>query len=294
MTCRTVPGKAGLGGLVEGEPVAANPDVGSARYALPGVMRALLRALVVGGLVAVGWLLASGVGHADEDPGWPGTGLIHVADAQPSGDVAGFGGQATVRSIVDRTLSTTSVPRLSVQPALKAGILQPVVHAAGTAKPLTHVLAPLPRPLSAPTPHDNASWPATHPDTVTPAPSPAPATAPAPVAAPVLVAAPTTAHHVTPPTVLCSPVAPAAQPISVQPPPRDAPLAPLPAGPSGSTSSPCVIGSTSSGANTKNAPDFAVHDGQLPSGLLQPDGPLLGSGSDLPRSLSVPPSTPPD
>ena len=36
------PDKAGSGGLVEGEPVAANPEAGGARYALPGVMRALL------------------------------------------------------------------------------------------------------------------------------------------------------------------------------------------------------------------------------------------------------------
>jgi len=72
--------------------------------------------------------------------------------------------------------------------------------------------------------------------------------------------------------------------------PRD----PAPASPPGSTSSPCMIGSTSSGSNTKSAPDFATHDSWATGNLAQPDGPLVLSGSDLPRSPALKPSTSPD
>ena len=110
------PDKAGSGGLVEGEPVAANPEAGGARYALPGVMRALLRAVVLSGLVAVGWLLGSGLSHADEDSGWPGVGQIHVvsagSDAEPS---AGIVGRPAAGSIVERILSLPLFPTMTDQ-----------------------------------------------------------------------------------------------------------------------------------------------------------------------------------
>src|SRR5947199_404210 len=64
--------------------------------------------------------------------------------------------------------------------------------------------------------------------------------------------------------------------------------------PPGSMSSPCMIGSTSGGSSTKNASDFATHDNGATGSLAQSRDPLLLSGSDLLRSLSVKPSTSPD
>ena len=266
---RDYPDKAGSGGLVEGEPVAANPEAGGARYALHGVMRALLRVVVLGGLVAVGWLLGSGLSHADEDPGLPGVGHIQVvndgSDAKPS---AGIVGRPTAGSIF--------------------------VHAVGSAKPVTDVLMPLPRPLSAPAPHGTAMRSAAPAAEVVPMSPPAPAVTPA-VAAP---AAPnpavTPVGHATATVVHCSTAVTAVQSVPAQAVLSEDPRDPAPASPPGSTSSPCMIGSTSSGSNTKSAPDFATHDSWATGNLAQPDGPLLLSGSDLPRSLALKPSTSPD
>lgn len=285
------PDKAGSGGLVEGEPVAANPEAGGARYALRGVMRALLRAVVISGLVAVGWLLGSGLGHADEDPGWPGVGQIHLvdagSDAEPS---AGIVGRPMAGSIVERVLSDAPAPRLPVQPIEKIGILRPIVHAVGSAKPVIDVLAPLPRLLSAPAPHATAVPAAAPAAEVAPMSPPAPAitsaaAAPAPALAPVRHAAVTAA--------LCSTTTTAAKSPPAQPPLSRGPVDPAPASPLGTTSSPCIIGSTSGGSGTKNASDFAMHDG-VTGNVAQSDGPPLLSGSDLPRSLAVEPSTSPD
>ena len=266
--------------------MAASPDAGGARYALRGVLRALLRVVVLSALVAVGWLLGSGLSHADEDPGLPGAGLISAVNAQPTDGAAG--------SIVEKALSTTSAPRLAVQPAKKIGILRPIVHAVGSAKPLTNVLTPLPRPLSSPAPRHTAMPPAAPIDKVAPVPPTAPAIAPLAGPAPVPDAAPTPVRHVAPAVVLCAPAAPAAQPGPAQPPLRNGPVSPVPASPPGSTPPTCAVGSTSSGASTKNAPDFAVHNGGAASNLALPDGPLQIGGSDLPRSLAVQPSTSPD
>jgi hypothetical protein len=285
---------AGSGGLVEGEPVAANPEAGGARYALPGVMRALLRAVVLSGLVAVGWLLGSGLSHADEDSGWPGVGQIHVvsagSDAEPS---AGIVGRPAAGSIVERILSDVPAPRLPVQPIEKIGILRPIVHAVGSAKPVIDVLT-LPRPLSAPAPHWTAVRSAGSAAKVAPMSPPGPAITPA-VAAP---AAPDTAltsvRHAARTVVPCSAAVTSAQSVPAQPAVSEGTRDPAPASPPGSTSTPCMIGSTSSGSNSKNAPDFATHDSWATGNLAQPDGPLLLSGGDLPRSLALKPSTSPD
>jgi hypothetical protein len=287
------PDKAGSGGLVEGEPVAANPEAGGARYALRGVMRALLRVVVLGGLVAVGWLLGSGLSHADEDPGLPGVGQIHVvnagSDAEPS---AGIVGRPTAGSIIERVLSDAPAPRLLVQPTEK--ILRPIVHAVGSAKAVTDVLTPLPRPLSALAPQRTAVRSAAPAAKVAPTSPPAPAVTSA-VAAPAAPdAAVTPDGPATPAVVLCSTTVTATQSVPAQTVLGEDPGYPAPASPPGSTSSPCMIGSTSSGSNTKNAPDFATHDSWAAGNLAQPDGPLLLSGGDLPRSPALKPSTSPD
>jgi hypothetical protein len=303
-----------LGGLVEGEPVAANPDVGSARYALRGVLRVLLRAVILTGLITVGWLLGSGLSHADEDPGWPGTGVVHVLDTGSSDTTssAGSGMPSAAEPTVARLLSAASPPRLPVQPTEKVGILRPVVHAVGKAapltksltkpltksltKPLAKVLSPLPRPLSSPAAHATAVQPAASADKVAPvspaalaiAPTVATAAAPAPASALIPV------WHAAPAQVHCQPGVKAAQPAPAQPPlPDSGPADPAPTNPPGNAPS-CMIGSTSSGASTKTAPDFAVHDSATAGNDAQPEGALQLGGSDLLRSLAVKPSTSPD
>ena len=275
--------------------MAANPEAGGARHALCGVMRALLRAVVIGGLVAVGWLLGSGLSHADEDPGLPGTGLIDVvntgSDAEPS---AGIVGRLTAGSIVKRALSDAPAPRLPLQPAEKIGLMRSIVHAVGSVKPVTDVLAPLPRPLSAPAPDRTAVRSAAPAAKVTAVPPAAPTITPtvAPVAAPGPALTPV--RHATPTAVLCSTTVTAVKPVPAQPPLSGNPVDPAPASPPGSMSSPCMIGSTSSGSSAKNASDFATHDSGATGSLAQSRDPLLLSGSDLLRSLSVKPSTSPD
>lgn len=272
--------------------MAANPEAGGARYALRGVMRALLRAVVISGLVAVGWLVGSGLSHADEDPGSPGAGLIHVinagSDAEPS---AGMVGRPTAGSIVERVLSNAPAPRLPVQPTEKIGVLRPIVHAVGSAESVTAVLTPLPRPLSAPAPLETAARSAAPAAEVAPVSPPAPAIAPAvPAPAPAL----TPVRHAAPAAVLCSTTVTAVQSAPAQPPLSGGPVDPAPPSPSGTTSSTCIIGSTSGGSSTKNASDFAMHHSGATGNVAQSDGPLLLSGSDLPRSLAVKPSTSPD
>jgi len=273
--------------------VAANPEAGGASYALHGVMRALLRAVVISGLVAVGWLLGSGLSHADEDPGWPGAGQIHLVDAGSDADPgAGIVGRPTAGSIVDRVLSDAPAPRLAAQPIKKIGILRPIVHAVGGLKPVTAVLTPLPRTLSAPAPHRAAVLTTAAPAaTVAPMSPPAPAITP-PVAAPASALTPV--RHVAPAVVLPSTTVAAAQSAHSQPPLSGAPVDPAPPSPLGTTSSMCIIGTTSGGPSTKNASDFALHDSGTTGNLAQSDDPLLLTASDLPRSLAVKPSTSPD
>ncbi|MGH3536027.1 MAG: hypothetical protein ACRDQG_15140, partial [Pseudonocardiaceae bacterium] len=137
--------------------MATIPDAGGARYAPRGVVRALLRFVVLAGLVIAGWLLGSGVGHANEDLGQPGVGLGQLAsdpvDIAASSD-GGSGTQAglppMVASAMHSVLSHASVPRLSVQPV---AVLKPVVRAVAVPRPLTQVLTTVSRPMSAPTQH---------------------------------------------------------------------------------------------------------------------------------------------
>lgn len=296
--------------------MAANPDVGSARYALRGVLRVLLRVVVLTGMIAVGWLLGSGLSHADEDPGLPGAGVLHAvnsgsSDTMPS---ARFGVPGMAEPTVAKLLSATSAPRLPIKPAEKVRILRPVVHVVGKAVPLTkslskplakpmaEVLSPIPRPLFNPASHASPVPAAASPDKVGPASPAAPAMAT--TAVPSSAIALTPVPHTPPAKVHCSPStkAPSTKAPSTKavPPALDQPLLrdsgpadPAPASPPGNTPS-CMIGSASSGASTKTAPDFVVHDSAMAGNRAQPDGALQLSGSDLPRSLAVKPSTSPD
>jgi hypothetical protein len=284
--------------------VAAIPATGGARCAPRRVMRALSRAVVLGGLVITGWLLGSGIGLANEDLGQPDTGLAQLVSAQLVSDSGGrtapsdggSGGQLgvppPVGSAVTRVLSALPVPQRSVQPPVKLGVLEPIGNTVGVPKPLAQVLAPqvLAAPILAPpvlTPPVLAavSGPATVPP-AEPAARAAAATAPVSTRGPVIVL--TTVNHTR------STAAPTADPFAGPSALGNDPAVPVPASPPGSTSSPCVIGSTGSGAGTRSAPDVAVNDSWATVGLTPMYRLLYLSASDLPRSPAAQPSTSPD
>jgi hypothetical protein len=278
--------------------VAAIPATGGARCVPRRVMRALSRAVVLGGLVIAGWLLGSGLGLANEDLGQPDIGLAQLVSPQLASDpgerTAPFDGGSdgqlgvppTVGSAGTRVLSTLPVPQRSVQPPVKLGVLEPLVNTVGVPKPLAHVLA---APILTPPILAAASGPAAVP----PAESAARAAAATasvstrgPARGPVIVF--TTVNH-TRPTA-----APTADPVAGQLALANDPAVPVPASPPGSTSSPCVIGSTGNGAGTKSAPDVAVNDSWATVGLTPMYRLLYLSASDLPRSPAAQPSTSPD
>ncbi len=278
--------------------MVAIPDAGSARYAPRWVMRALLRFVVLAALVLTGWLLGSGIGHADEDLGQPGTGLGQLAS--DPGDIAGpseggsstaFGVPPTVASSVHSVLSHASVPRLSVQPV---DVLRPVVRAVGVPRPLAHVLATVSRPLSAPTQHGagiRSQEPAHDFAAVPPiAPVVRAAAAPAPAAS----TAPAVAGHAVAHAPACAAAAPAAHARAEVPALGGDPASPIPMSPPDSATAPCTIGSATGGGGTKGSPDLAVTGSRTNAGVAST--PRLGylSGSDLPPSLAEQPSTSPD
>ena len=284
--------------------MAAIPTTGGARCAPLGVMRALSRVVVLGGLVIAGWLLGSGTGLANEDLGQPGTGLTQLVSAHlvsgPGDRTApsdsGSGGQLgvppAVASTTTRALSALPVPGRSGQPPVKLGVLQPIVNTVGVPKPLAQVLNPsilAPQILAA------VSEPATVPPTE-PATQAAFATAPVSAQGPAQgpTRGPATVNHARPAAAICTAAAPTANPFAGPSALDDDPAAPVPASPPGSTSSPCMIGSTGSGAGTKSAPDLAVNDSWATVGLTPMYRLLYLSASDLPRSPAARPSTSPD
>lgn len=292
--------------------MAAIPDTGGARYAPRGVMRALLRLLVLGGLLAAGWLLGSATSYADDDLWQPGTRpfhLVNVTEADDSADDqfrAGdqFGVSPPVGSAVKRVLSTTSTPGLTAQPPVQVGILRPVVKAVSVAKPLTKVLTPVVRPRSGPAPYRAATPPPAQPDRVA---SVLP-TAPAVPAQSQVHQSP--AHQASSLIALCSraegahaaatspaedlAAEAAADPGSLQTVSGGSPVTPIPAGLPGSTMSPCTIGGSGGGTSGKNPVDVAVRDGWTMGNLSRPHDRRPLDTSDLPRSLSEQPSTSPD
>jgi hypothetical protein len=278
--------------------VAAIPDAGGAQRAPRGMMRALFRVVVLGGLVVAAWLLGSGTGHADEDPGQPDTGLIRLVGAASSEGAAPSDGESggrlgvppTVESTLRRVLSAAPAPRLSVQPPVKVGILKPIVNAVRVPRLPTPVLAPVSRSLSAPTQHGAAlrsQAPAEKTATVAPA---TPAVRAAAATTPVLI----TVGHAPPTVPACAAAHPVAAPVAGPSVIDSDPVAPVPVSPPGSTTSPCLISSSGGGASTKSAPDLAVNNSWATAAPAPMPRLLYLGASDLPRSLAPQPSTSPD
>ncbi|MGH3601119.1 MAG: hypothetical protein ACRDQH_12755 [Pseudonocardiaceae bacterium] len=280
--------------------MATIPDAGGARYAPRGVVRALLRFVVLAGLVIAGWLLGSGVGHANEDLGQPGVGLGQLAsdpvDIAASSD-GGSGTQAglppMVASAMHSVLSHASVPRLSVQPV--AG-LKPVVRAVAVPRPLTQVLTTVSRPMSAPTQHSAGIRSQQPAHELAAVPRTAPVVRPASATTPAATSAPAVAAHAPPHAPACAPAAN----------PRDTALAsdvlalgrdpasPIPTSPPDSSTASCMIGSASGGGGTKGSPDLAATESGTNAGMASTHRLGYLSGSDLPRSAAEQPSTSPD
>ncbi|MGH3695029.1 MAG: hypothetical protein ACRDRX_13760 [Pseudonocardiaceae bacterium] len=274
--------------------MTAIPDTGGAESAPRGVMRALLRLVVLGTLVTVGWLLGSGTSHADDDLGQPDTGLIHIINtASASDDRSGdlLGGPSPVRPAVKNVLSGASVPRLPVQPPAQVRFLRPVVNSVSVAKPLAQVLTPASRPLSGTAQQHPVAPQRPVAQSLVPADQPAAERSVTP-AAPTPVTSVRTA--VRPAVALGAPAEPAAHPMAVPVAIGDGPVAPMPASPPGGTTSPSMIGGSGGSSGAKGASDVAVRDGWEMESLLPPHGLSARDTSDLPGSLAAQPSTSPD
>lgn len=279
--------------------MAAIPDAGGA-YAPRGVMRALLRVIVLAGLVTAGWLLGSGIGHAEEGLGQPGASVVQLG-ADPSDSAApsdgGSGRQLgvppTALSIVRSALPGASVPHLSVRPA---DVLTPVVRAVRVPKTLANVLTPVSRTMSGPPQHGidvPSQAPAGRPTTVPLAKPVRAATAPA--LAPSVPTAPSTAVSALPTAPVCAAATPTPDPFAAGLALGEDPVAPVPASPPDSTTAPCAIGSAGGvGAGSKGAPDGTVTDSSATSVLAATHRLRYPSPSDLPRSPAEQPSTSPD
>lgn len=289
--------------------MAAIPDTGGARCALRGVMRALLRLVVLGSLITAGWLLGSGTSHADEDPDQPETGLVQLVsdriartaapDVRPGGRVEL---PPAVGSTAKKALSTVRVQRLPVQPPVMADVPKP----AGLGQPdILKPLAPATRAVSESVPAVQPPEPASRSAAVPPAaptmqaiaaPVPVLTTNPAAVAAsePTAGLADTSARSSVGHVPTGAPVSAAADTVGELPAPGDGPAAPVPASPPASTTAPSLTGSSGGGAGTKGVPIVAVQHTWTMAGLT-PTHRLryLGAG-DLPRSPAAEPSTFPD
>ena len=290
--------------------MAAIPDTGGARCALPGAMRALSRVVVLGGLVVAGWLLGAGIGLAHEGLRQPSTGLIRLVnglDERAAQADGGSGGQLgvppMVRSAVTRVRSAVSVPQRSLPPPEKLGVVKSIVNAVDVPKPLAQVLTAqiltpqILAPLSPAVKYDAGIW--------SPAPADGPATPPraepavraAATTAPVATLTPltmlTSVNYALPTPPICA-AAPVADPFAGQLALGADPAEPVPASPPASAPSSCTIGSTGGGAGTKRAPDLAVNDSWVTADLAPMHRLLHLSTSDLPRSPAAQPSTSPD
>jgi len=278
--------------------VAAIPDAGGARYAPRGVVRALLRFVLLAGLVIAGWLLGSGVGHANEDQAQPGIGFGQLANDPVDIAASSDGGSGTqpglppmVASSMHSVLSR-AVPRLPVQPV---DVLRPVVRAVAVPRPLTHVLATVSRPISASPQHGAGirSQQPVHELAAVPPTAPVVRAAAATVPAPATTSAPAVGHA-QPRVPACASAASAAIPAAEELAFGGEPASPIPASPPDSSTAPCMIGSASGGGGTKGSPDLAVTENGTDAGLVSTHRLGYLSGSDYPRSAAEQPSTSPD
>jgi len=268
--------------------VAAIPDAAGAPCAPRGVMtRALLRVVVLGGLVITGWLLGSGIGQAHEDMAHKNPVLEDLGPPEVgSGDL--LGAPPTVRSTVASVRRAVPVPRVPVQPE-RVPVLAPVLD------PVSQLAAPGP-PVTASTARPKAQAAASEPAVVSPPPA-APAepvvraaavTAPAPVLSTVRDAPPDT-----PVCLAAHPVADSSAEFTGPSALDSSPAAPVPASPSGTTA-PCPTGSTAGGATTMSGHSITLSDGWATTGLSPTQCRLCAGVDGITPLAAQRPSTSPD
>ena len=286
--------------------MASIPDAGDARCAHRGMLHALLRISVVGGLAIAGWLLSSGIAQAHEDSGLASafsgvstvrTALLSSPDATTADppEKVGSGGllaaPTTVRSAVTGVLDAAPVLRLPVQPA-GIPVLDPVLD------PVSEFASPDPM---------TRSRSATHRTAVVPPPA-------APVASAIQTAGVTTPApipHTAADTPTESPVCAAGRPVA-QPsadlimsstldssrlgasPLHSDPTAPVQPSSPGTTTAPCPVGSSGGGGITESGHSVALSDEWAMTGLNPTHCRLCASVDGIMPSTAQRPSSSPD
>jgi hypothetical protein len=305
--------------------VAAIPDASGARCAprsvmIRGVMirsvmlreamiRALLRVAVLVSVVVAGWLLGSGTGLANEDPGHvnlaQSTGLARLVKAPPPDrELEGrFGVPPTVKSTVQSLLRFAPAPRLAVQPPAPVPVLTPVL-----ARVSEHVSAPVLEPVFTPASHASGARPRAIVDKPAAVPLAGPVAQAEPTPAPASAALQSTAEHptvhnvarptvarptVTLPTLVSAATHPIADHLAEPLALAGKPAAPVPASPPTPSTAACPAGSSGGGATTKSACFVTLGDGQAMADLA-PRHRLHTSSGSLPRSAVEQPSSSPD
>ena len=283
--------------------MATIPDAGGARCAPHGALRALpwrvlpwaalRRVAVLGGLVIAGWLLGSGIGHAQQelapqDFGQQENIVRLVAFPLPDDDSAGpLGAPPTVKSTVTSVLRAVPVPRLPVRP--------PQIPV------LTPVLAPVSK-LAAPAPVTRSHI-QSQPTTMQVKDVPPPVSPAEPTVRAATVVAPAPVHTASPAAAACKAAHPVADPLADQvadpsvgksPGLGHGPAAPAPASPFGTTTAPCPSGSTGSGGITGCAQPVALSDGLAGMDPASTYCLLCADVSGMPLAAAQRPSTSPD
>ncbi len=274
--------------------MAAIPDAVGARRASRGVIRAVLRVAVLGGLVIAGWLVGSGIGQAHEDTVDESqaqhSSLTQMIDISPPNDDSGglLSAPAVARSAGAEVMRAAPVPPLPIQPAqtpVLAPALEPVSKLAAPAPSVaesatqSRAAAPMPAAVAPP-----AAAPAAPAIAVTAASTPAPvlrAAADPPPETPVC----RTAHQAADPS---------ADQLAVPSSPGVGPATPLPASSPGTTTEPCPAGNTGGGSITTSAHLVTLSDRWSTATRASRQCRLCPGASGIARSAAQRPSTSPD
>lgn len=285
--------------------MAAIPDAGGARCAPYAVMlRALLRVVVLGCLVITGWLLGSGTGLANEDPGHKNltenTGLFGLVTASSPDE--GFSGPlgappVVVESALRGLTRAAPVQRLVKQPPAHVPVVTPVLARVSerVAAPVLEPVVKRATPAPAATPRaavDKPTLAPLDPVPVAAVPLAGPVQAgPAPAHAPSTVAP--TVDEVASATQVSTTARPVASQFAGPPALGGAPAAPAPVSPPGTTATTCGVGSSGGGTNTQSA-HFATLGDRWAMADLAPRQRLHTSCGSIPRSAAEQPSSSPD
>jgi len=282
--------------------VAAITEAGGARCVPCGVVRALCRVVLLGGLIVAGWLLGSGIG---------------LASTEGSGEQAGSA-PPVVTALLGANAVGSAIPLWPGPASARLGVLTPQVNTSSVVRPVQSLARPLAsRTLVSPTlvsptlvsPTLAAlSQPVTHDDgirssarvedlaVVSPhvsATSASSATSAVLATAPVFTATPAVRPAI-PQTMAENSLISAAHPAAARLALGADPGVPVPASPLGKSTSLGMIVGPASGTGTKSSPYAAVSYRPAEATFSPVHRLLYLSVSDLPPSPAARPSTAPD